>query len=123
MGTEALIGCIGRKWQDLPSCGQVCYPVAMKSKAVNEDPMTSMNVSLPESLRRFAERRASDGYSSVSEYFRELLRFDRERVAEGRLEALLIAGLDSGEPIEVDEGFWERKRRDIEARHERSARK
>ena len=84
--------------------------------------MTLMNVSLPESLRRFAEGRASKGYSSVSEYFRELLRLDRKRAAEDRLEGLLLEGLDSGDPIDVDERFWEKKRRDLEARRDRSAR-
>jgi antitoxin ParD1/3/4 len=84
--------------------------------------MTSMNVSLPESLRRFAEQRASDGYSSLSEYFRELLRRDRKRAAEDRLEKLLLEGLESGEPIDVEEGFWEKKRRDLVARPEGSSR-
>ncbi len=84
--------------------------------------MTSMNVSLPESLRRFAEQRASDGYSSLSEYFRELLRRDRKRAAEDRLEKLLLEGLESGEPIDVEEGFWEKKRRDLVARAEGSSR-
>ncbi len=36
-------------------------------EAKPQEPMTSMNVSLPESLRRFAEERAAKGYSSVSE--------------------------------------------------------
>ncbi len=84
--------------------------------------MTSMNVSLPESLRRFAEERASEGYSSVSEYFRELLRLDRKRAAEDRLEELLLEGLDSGEAVEVDAEFWEKKRRNLKARLERRAR-
>jgi antitoxin ParD1/3/4 len=93
----------------------------MDPNATTGDPMTSMNVSLPESLRRFAEKRAAAGYSSVSEYFRELLRLDRKRAAEERLEELLLEGLDSGEPIEVTKEYWEKKRRDLEARLNRKA--
>lgn len=71
-----------------------------------QEPMTSMNVSLPESLRKFAEERAARGYSSVSEYFRDLLRGDQKRATEERLEELLLEGLDSGEPLEVTPEFW-----------------
>lgn len=80
-----------------------------------------MNVSLPESLRKFAEERAAKGYSSVSEYFRELLRSDQKRAAEERLEELLLEGLDSGEPIELSKEYWEKKRKELEARVSRKA--
>ena len=72
--------------------------------------MTSMNVSLPESLRKFAEERAAKGYSSVSEYFRELIREDQKRLAKERLERLLLEGLDSGEPVPVTPEYWEKLR-------------
>jgi antitoxin ParD1/3/4 len=75
-----------------------------------------MNVSLPESLRKFAEERAAKGYSSVSEYFRELLRDDQKRVAQERLEELLLQGLESGEPIEVTPEYWEKKRQELLAK-------
>ena len=70
--------------------------------------MTSMNVSLPESLRKFAEERAAKGYSSVSEYFRVLLREDQKRFAQDRVEQLLLEGLDSGEPVEVTPDYWKK---------------
>ena len=72
--------------------------------------MTSMNVSLPESLRRFAEERAAKGYSSVSEYFRELLRDDQKRALQERLEGLLLEGLDSGDPVEATPEYWKELR-------------
>lgn len=79
-----------------------------------------MNVSLPESLRRFAEERAAKGYSSVSEYFRELLRDDRRRLAQEQLEVKLLEGLDSGAPVEVTPKFW----KDLRVRvRERASRK
>ena len=81
-----------------------------------QEPMTSMNVSLPESLRKFAEERAAKGYSSVSEYFRELLRGDQKRLAEKRLEDLLLEGLDSGEPVEATPEFWKKLRSRVKER-------
>jgi antitoxin ParD1/3/4 len=75
-----------------------------------------MNVSLPESLRKFAEERAAKGYGSVSEYFRELLRDDQKRVAQERLEELLLHGLDSGEAVEVTPEYWKELRARVRKR-------
>ncbi len=75
-----------------------------------------MNVSLPASLRAFAEERASHGFSSASEYIRELIRRDQKEAARERLETLLVEGLESGEPIVVTEEYWERKRQELTAR-------
>lgn len=59
--------------------------------------MATMNISLPDPLRIFVEERVSaGGYSTVSEYFRELVRLDQKRQAEERLELLLVEGLNSG---------------------------
>lgn len=39
-----------------------------------------MNISLPEEMKQFVDLRiAADGYSTSSEYVRELIRRDRER--------------------------------------------
>ena len=60
--------------------------------------MQTMNISLPEPLKKFVDHQIAEGrYSSVSEYIRELIRDDEKRKAEGRLEALLLEGLDSEE--------------------------
>lgn len=59
--------------------------------------MATVNISLPARLREFVEQRVeSAGYSTVSEYFRELIRSDQERQAEAKLETLLLEGLRSG---------------------------
>ena len=64
--------------------------------------MSSVNISLPESLRAFAERRAEEqGYETVSEYFRDLILKDQQQQGDARLETLLLEGLNSGDPIEV----------------------
>lgn len=56
----------------------------------------TMNISLTEGLRGFVDARIqSGGYSSASEYVRELVRRDQERSREGRFEALIQEGLDS----------------------------
>ena len=68
--------------------------------------MTSMNVSLPEELKAYAEAQTKEGYSTPSEYVRELIREDKKRKAKEKLDALLLEGLHSGAPIPVDEKFW-----------------
>ncbi|MGA2263503.1 MAG: type II toxin-antitoxin system ParD family antitoxin [Acidobacteriota bacterium] len=74
--------------------------------------MTSLNISLPQPLKDFVEERVKQGgYSTPSEYVRELLREDQKRRAEEKLEALLLEGLNSGKPIDVTQEYWEKKRR------------
>jgi antitoxin ParD1/3/4 len=64
--------------------------------------MSSVNISIPDSLRRFAERRTEEqGYETISDYFRELILRDQLRESEGRLETLLLEGLNSGDPVEA----------------------
>ncbi len=44
--------------------------------------MSIMNISLPEELKAFVDRRiATEGYESSSDYLSELIRRDRDRVA------------------------------------------
>jgi antitoxin ParD1/3/4 len=60
--------------------------------------MQTMNISLPDPLRRFVDSQIAEGrYSSASEYVRELIRADEKRRAEEKLEALLLEGLASDE--------------------------
>jgi antitoxin ParD1/3/4 len=74
--------------------------------------METMNIALPESMKHFVQARVTEGgYSSTSEYVRELIRADQKRKAEERIDALLLQGLDSGEPIPVTKEYWEEKKR------------
>lgn len=58
--------------------------------------MTSMNISLPESLKLFVEEQvASGGYSTASEYLRELIRDAQRQKERQELEDRLLAGLQS----------------------------
>jgi antitoxin ParD1/3/4 len=70
--------------------------------------MGTMNISLPDSLRSFVDEQVSErGYSTSSEYVRELIRKDQERI---RLRALLLAGAASPPTSPVDEVYIERLR-------------
>lgn len=71
-------------------------------------PMKSMNISLPESMRAYVEEQvASGGYSTASEYFRELVRSDQKSKANERLEALLLEGLQSGNATPITNKDWQ----------------
>jgi antitoxin ParD1/3/4 len=82
---------------------------AILKQVVNEVTLvTSINISLPDSLRSYVEEQvAKGGYSTLSEYFRELVRSDQKRKAQERLETLLLEGLDSGTATPMTEGDWE----------------
>ena len=69
--------------------------------------MTTVTISLPESLKDFIDNQlAHKGYGNVSEYFRSLLREAQAKEEDTRLEALLLNGLVSGDDISVTKEFW-----------------
>lgn len=73
--------------------------------------MSSINISLPESMQAFVDEQvAQGGYGSVSEYLQELITQDQKRKMQEHIEELLIAGLESGEAIEVNDEWWQQKR-------------
>ena len=73
-----------------------------------------MNISLPDSMRAYIEEQvASGGYSTVSEYFRELVRQDQKQKAQERLEVLLLEGLDSGTATSMNAEDWENIRQSV----------
>ncbi len=79
--------------------------------------MTIITISLPESLKQFVDMQvASKGYGDASEYLCSLLREAQQAEADARLEALLLEGLASGDPIPVDEKFWSDLRAETERR-------
>jgi antitoxin ParD1/3/4 len=79
-------------------------------------PMTSMNISLPEELKEYIERQTKAGYSTPSEYVRELIRGDQKRRAKERLDLLLLEGLDSGESLPASPAFWDELKRKAQAK-------
>lgn len=74
--------------------------------------MQSMNISLPDPLKKFVDGQVAEGrYSSVSEYMRELIRADERRKAEDRLDTLLLEGLNS-EETELTPEDWKAIRKE-----------
>jgi antitoxin ParD1/3/4 len=62
---------------------------------------TKVNISLSKSMRGYvAERVQEEGFADASEYFRHLVRQDRERRG-AELGALIAEGLASGPTIEM----------------------
>jgi antitoxin ParD1/3/4 len=63
----------------------------------------TMNVSLPEAMKSFVEERLSnDGYGTISEYIRELIRADQKRREEEKLETLLMQRLQGDSEFEFE---------------------
>jgi antitoxin ParD1/3/4 len=82
--------------------------------------MASLNISLPQSLKDYVEDQVQNGgYSTPSEYVRDLLRQDQSRRADQKLEALLLEGLNSGDSIKISPEYWESKRKQLVERHTR----
>ena len=62
-------------------------------------------------MKTFVESQLSlGGYSTASEYVRDLIREAQKKSARQRLERLLLEGLDSGPAVRVDENFWKERR-------------
>ncbi len=70
--------------------------------------MSTMNISLPESLESFVDDQVSArGYSTSSEYVRELIRKDQDRQ---RLRGLLLEGAASPPVVAADADYFDRLR-------------
>jgi len=64
-----------------------------------------MNISLPDTLKSFVDEQVSQGsYGTSSEYVRELIRKDQDRL---HLRGLLLAGAASAPASPVDPAYFE----------------
>ena len=76
--------------------------------------MTTMNVSLPDSLKNFVDEQVSGrGYGTSSEYIRELIRRDQDRQ---RLRTLLLEGVSSPSARLADEAYFDELRARVRGR-------
>jgi antitoxin ParD1/3/4 len=76
----------------------------------------TMNVSLPERLRKFVDRQVRQhGYAGASDYIRDLIRNDQKRAAAEQLRTLIAEGLASGDAVRVTPGYWRAKRKKLGA--------
>jgi len=74
--------------------------------ATNES--TTINVSLPTPMRSYLESRVkADGFGSISDLIRALIRDDQKRQAQEELERRLLSSLDSGEATPMTAKDWD----------------
>src|SRR5438270_13957079 len=69
--------------------------------------MTTMNISLPESLKDFVDEQVKRGYGTSSEYVRELIRKDQDRE---RVRGLLLKGAASPTTTPADKAYFKKLR-------------
>jgi len=68
-----------------------------------------LSIPIPRALEDFIkERVSSQGFHTVSEYVRALIRADQEQAAQQRLEAKLLEAVERGDYREVTPEFWTR---------------
>lgn len=73
-----------------------------------------MNISLPESLKDFVDEQVNErGYGTSSEYVRELIRKDQDRL---RLRRLLLAGAASKPTQAADATYFDRLRQEVRSK-------
>jgi antitoxin ParD1/3/4 len=66
--------------------------------------MTSLNISLPEALKKYVEGQVSSGdWGTPSEYVRELIRQDKERRLADLEHELIVAAKGKRIEVSVDE--------------------
>jgi antitoxin ParD1/3/4 len=75
--------------------------------------MSTMNISLPEPLKRFVDEQVSDrGYGTSSEYVRDLIHKDQDRQ---HLRGLVLAGAASPRVAEPDATYFSALRRKVKS--------
>jgi antitoxin ParD1/3/4 len=76
--------------------------------------MSTMNISLPDSLKSFVDEQvASRGFGTSSEYVRELIRKDQDRL---QLRGLLLQGARSAPSAPADAAYFTSLRERIQGR-------
>lgn len=66
--------------------------------------MSTMNISLPDELKQFVDHRIeAEGYGSSSEYMRELIRRDRDRI---QFRQYLLDGVESKPVGRMDTAYF-----------------
>ena len=79
--------------------------------------MSTMNISLPDSLKSFVDEQvANRGFGTSSEYLRELIRKDQDRL---NLRGLLLAGGNSKSTAPADAAYFAGLREHVNRRPRR----
>ena len=80
--------------------------------------MHDIRVPLSDSAFAFVEAQvANGGFTGPEEYITVLVEAAQKVATPSDLEQLLLDGLDSGEPIEVTDDWFEAKKREWTAKH------
>lgn len=75
--------------------------------------MTRITVELPDELAIQIQSQIAQGeFSNLGEYVVYLLQQEQSQLRSTELEKMFLAGLDSGELIEITDQWWEQKRRE-----------
>lgn len=83
--------------------------------------MGTMNISLPDALKQFVDEQvAARGYGTSSEYVRELIRKDQERL---RLRSLLLEGAASPQADPATPAYFARLRSGVRGVRGKGSRK
>lgn len=79
--------------------------------------METMNIALPQAMKQFVQDQVKQGgYSSVSEYIRDLIRSDQKGKAREALEAEILRGLDSATLSSMSSQDWSEIREEVAKR-------
>ena len=79
--------------------------------------MSTMNISLPDALKDFVDEQVDQrGYGTSSEYVRELIRRDHDRL---QLRSLLLDGAHSPRGKVADNGYFTGLRKHVRSRVKR----
>ena len=72
---------------------------------------TSMNISLPAPLKSWVEQQVEErGYSTASEFVRDVLRREQEQAARAAIDQRLLQAIESGESTPMTSKDWSRIR-------------
>ncbi|MHB1034212.1 MAG: type II toxin-antitoxin system ParD family antitoxin [Pirellulales bacterium] len=82
----------------------------------------TLNIALPATLKEYVLKQVSEGgYSTASEYVRELIRSDQKRKERDRLEHLVLEGLEGGASKEMTADDWAELKRRVWDRHSKNS--
>ena len=77
--------------------------------AYNRDMRTTMNISLPAPLKSWIEQQVEErGFSTASEFVRDVLRREQEQAARVAVDARLLQAIESGESTPMTAQDWKR---------------
>jgi antitoxin ParD1/3/4 len=85
--------------------------------------MDKLRISVPESVKEYVEKQVLSGrFSDASEYICTLVTEDQRREAKLRIQKEVLAGLNSGVPVEAGPAYWKEKRKKLLAGHRKKDR-